>query len=62
MIIWIIYTVTLIHNKISGGKDKRLTYIMCVFDSKYCVLLEVKGLYGKKYGNTHLYLRVAKRH
>ena len=58
MIIWIIYTVTLIYNKISGGKDKRLTYITCIFDSEYCVLLEVKGLYSKKYGNTHTCMHI----
>ena len=53
-----IYTVTLIYNKISGGKYKRLTYITCVFDSEYCVLLEVKGLCGKKYGNTHTCMHI----
>ena len=58
MIIGIIYTLTLTYNKISGGKEKRLTYIMCVFDSEYCVLLEVKGLYGKKYGNTNTCMHI----
>ena len=35
MIIGIIYTLTLKCNKISGGKEKMLSYIACALDSEY---------------------------
>ena len=31
---------------------------MCIFDSEYCVLLEVQCLYGKQYGNTNTCMHI----